>query len=79
VMSAWILPANQASMVGLSLTAAVQPASAKRWSGPSPMPGPKVGFVDLAEDEGNALAAELIAQGSSVIFRRCDAKDIAPL
>jgi NAD(P)-dependent dehydrogenase (short-subunit alcohol dehydrogenase family) len=38
--------------------------------------GAQVGFVDLAEDEGHALAAELKAQGSKVMFQRCDVTDI---
>ena len=37
--------------------------------------GAKVGFVDLAEAEGEALAAELNAAGGSVTFRRCDITD----
>jgi NAD(P)-dependent dehydrogenase (short-subunit alcohol dehydrogenase family) len=37
--------------------------------------GAKVGFVDLAEAEGEALAAELSAAGASVTFRRCDITD----
>ncbi|MBD0414458.1 SDR family NAD(P)-dependent oxidoreductase [Oryzicola mucosus] len=39
--------------------------------------GAKVGFVDLAEAEGTALAVELQGQGHSVAFRRCDIADIA--
>jgi len=38
--------------------------------------GAQVGFVDLAEGEGHALAAELKAQGSKVMFQRCDVTDI---
>jgi D-xylose 1-dehydrogenase len=38
--------------------------------------GAKVGFVDLAEAEGEALAAELSAAGGSVTFRRCDITDV---
>lgn len=34
--------------------------------------GAKVGFVDIAEREGEALAAELDAAGGTVAFRRCD-------
>jgi NAD(P)-dependent dehydrogenase (short-subunit alcohol dehydrogenase family) len=37
--------------------------------------GAKVGFVDLAEAEGEALAAELNSAGGSVTFRRCDITD----
>ena len=37
--------------------------------------GAKVGFVDLAEAEGEALAAELNSAGGSVAFRRCDITD----
>lgn len=37
--------------------------------------GAKVGFVDLAEAEGDALAAELNSAGGSVTFRRCDITD----
>lgn len=39
--------------------------------------GAKVGFVDLAEAEGEALATELEAQGGTVSFRRCDITDTA--
>jgi D-xylose 1-dehydrogenase len=38
--------------------------------------GAKVGFVDLAEDEGKALAEELGGEGGHVIFRRCDVTNI---
>ena len=38
--------------------------------------GAKVGFVDLAEDEGKALAEELGDRGGQLIFRRCDITDI---
>lgn len=38
--------------------------------------GARVGFVDLAEAEGAALAAELNGQGGKVLFRRCDVTDI---
>lgn len=38
--------------------------------------GSKVGFVDIAEEEGNKLAAELNAAGSTVLFTRCDITDI---
>ena len=34
--------------------------------------GAKVGFVDLAAEEGEALAAELEGAGGTVAFRRCD-------
>lgn len=39
--------------------------------------GAKVGFVDLAEAEGRALAEELAGTGASVAFRACDITDIA--
>ncbi|MDI6027254.1 SDR family oxidoreductase [Corticibacterium sp. UT-5YL-CI-8] len=39
--------------------------------------GAKVGFVDLVEAEGAALADELKEQGHSAAFRRCDVTDIA--
>lgn len=39
--------------------------------------GAKVGFVDLAGSEGEALATELVAAGGTVAFRRCDITDIA--
>lgn len=39
--------------------------------------GAKVGFVDLAEDDGNALAEALKSEGHSVAFRRCDVTDIS--
>ncbi|MBE1208304.1 SDR family NAD(P)-dependent oxidoreductase [Aminobacter carboxidus] len=38
--------------------------------------GAKVGFIDLAEMEGNALADELTATGATVAFRCCDITDI---
>ncbi|WP_395450358.1 SDR family NAD(P)-dependent oxidoreductase [Aminobacter sp. UC22_36] len=38
--------------------------------------GAKVGFVDLAETEGKALADELEAAGATVAFRCCDITDI---
>lgn len=38
--------------------------------------GARVGFVDLAGDDGNALAAQLKASGGLVQFRRCDVTDI---
>lgn len=37
--------------------------------------GSKVGFVDIAEAEGTALAAELTAKGQTVRFTRCDITD----
>lgn len=39
--------------------------------------GSKVGFVDIADDAGNKLAAELTAAGAVVQFTRCDITDIA--
>lgn len=39
--------------------------------------GAKVGFVDIAEKEGEALAAELNAAGGKVIFKRCDITESA--
>ena len=39
--------------------------------------GARVGFVDLAQAEGEALAAELNAGGGRVLFRRCDITDSA--
>lgn len=39
--------------------------------------GSKVGFVDIAADAGNKLAAELTAAGATVKFTRCDVTDIA--
>lgn len=38
--------------------------------------GAKVGFVDIAEAEGAALAEELGAAGGKATFRRCDITDI---
>ncbi|WP_269932449.1 SDR family NAD(P)-dependent oxidoreductase [Aminobacter sp. HY435] len=38
--------------------------------------GAKVGFVDLAQAEGDALAGELAAAGHAVAFRACDITDI---
>ncbi|ODT07173.1 MAG: 3-oxoacyl-ACP reductase [Mesorhizobium sp. SCN 65-20] len=38
--------------------------------------GAKVGFFDIAEKEGGALAAELGDAGATVAFRRCDIADI---
>lgn len=37
--------------------------------------GARVGFVDLAAEEGEALAAELAGGGATVSFRRCDITD----
>ena len=39
--------------------------------------GSKVGFVDIAEEAGNKLAAELNAAGGTTKFTRCDVTDIA--
>lgn len=39
--------------------------------------GARVGFVDIAVDAGNALAAELVAAGQQVRFQPCDVTDIA--
>lgn len=39
--------------------------------------GARVGFVDIAEPEGTALADELATAGATVAFRRCDITDIA--
>ena len=39
--------------------------------------GSKVGFVDIAEDAGTKLAAELNAAGGTVQFAACDITDIA--
>lgn len=39
--------------------------------------GAKVGFVDIARDAGEALAAELVAAGQTVRFTECDVTDIA--
>jgi NAD(P)-dependent dehydrogenase (short-subunit alcohol dehydrogenase family) len=38
--------------------------------------GAKVGFVDIAATEGEALAAALVAEGQSVRFTHCDIRDI---
>jgi len=38
--------------------------------------GAKVGFVDIAREQGEALAAELTAAGASVSFAHCDVTDI---
>ncbi len=37
--------------------------------------GSRVGFVDLLEKEGAALAGELQGQGQTVVFQRCDITD----
>jgi len=39
--------------------------------------GAKVGFVDVAEEAGQKLAAELNGQGQAVRFTRCDVTDTA--
>src|SRR3982750_4321071 len=39
--------------------------------------GSKVGFVDIAGPQGEALAAELTAAGKTVNFVRCDITDVA--
>jgi NAD(P)-dependent dehydrogenase (short-subunit alcohol dehydrogenase family) len=39
--------------------------------------GSKVGFVDIAADAGEALAAELNGNGATVRFTRCDVTDIS--
>lgn len=39
--------------------------------------GSRVGFVDIAAEEGEALAAELTGAGHSVRFTRCDVTDIS--
>ena len=39
--------------------------------------GSKVGFVDIAADKGEALAAELTAAGQTAKFVRCDITDVA--
>jgi NAD(P)-dependent dehydrogenase (short-subunit alcohol dehydrogenase family) len=39
--------------------------------------GARVGFVDIAEAEGRALAAELTAAGQTARFARCDVTDTA--
>lgn len=39
--------------------------------------GSKVGFVDIAADKGEALAAELNAAGQTAKFVRCDITDVA--
>jgi NAD(P)-dependent dehydrogenase (short-subunit alcohol dehydrogenase family) len=41
--------------------------------------GAKVGFIDIMEKEGEALAAELSAEGGAVRFERADITDIAAL
>ena len=38
--------------------------------------GAKVGFVDIAEEAGVALEADLSRLGHAVRFRRCDVTDI---
>lgn len=39
--------------------------------------GAKVGFVDIAVEAGNALAAELVAAGQTAKFTQCDVTDLA--
>jgi NAD(P)-dependent dehydrogenase (short-subunit alcohol dehydrogenase family) len=39
--------------------------------------GSKVGFVDIADEAGQKLAAELNASGATVKFTRCDITDVA--
>jgi NAD(P)-dependent dehydrogenase (short-subunit alcohol dehydrogenase family) len=39
--------------------------------------GSRVGFVDIAEAEGKALADELTAKGQAVRFTRCDITEVA--
>ncbi len=41
--------------------------------------GSKVGFVDLDEEGGRALASELEATGATIGFARCDLRDIDQL
>lgn len=41
--------------------------------------GSKIGFVDLDRENGEALAAELVADGRTVAFQACDLRDIADL
>ena len=41
--------------------------------------GAKVGFVDIAADEGARLAGELSGEGADVRFERADVTDIASL
>jgi len=38
--------------------------------------GARVGFVDIAREQGEALAAELSAEGAAVSFSHCDVTDI---
>ena len=38
--------------------------------------GAKVGFVDIADDAGNALVADLVAQGMTARFAPCDVTDM---
>lgn len=37
--------------------------------------GAKVGFIDIQDERGTALAAELTATGQTVLFTRCDITD----
>jgi len=39
--------------------------------------GSKVGFVDIQDERGSALASELTAAGQSVLFTRCDITNTA--
>src|SRR6185503_16375021 len=41
--------------------------------------GSKVGFVDIDEAGGAAVAKELVDKGSTVAFERCDLRDIDQL
>ena len=41
--------------------------------------GAKVGFLDIAEEAGNKLAAEITAKGEIAAFRACNLKDIDAL
>ncbi|HDZ74598.1 MAG TPA: SDR family oxidoreductase [Aurantimonas coralicida] len=41
--------------------------------------GARTGFVDLDREKGEALAAELVADGRTVAFQACDLRDIAEL
>lgn len=41
--------------------------------------GARTGFVDLDREKGEALTAELVADGRTVAFQACDLRDIADL
>ncbi len=41
--------------------------------------GARVGFMDIAAEAGEALAAELTNKGQTAVFRQCDLRDIAAL